>query len=211
MSAIYKLFKPFIVPGIGIVHDIGETVPADGTEGYAKGCLFQHTDATDEDTVLYVNMGTQASSAFKPYRYKTMLMSHPGLAESATKDNELACAAFSYKIDGVLYSKAADTDFAFPDDSVILKAKFGGWLLSIDDVGAISATPCPDVASNKQSYANLAAVQAALPAVPDGECPIGYLVVQAAAGADFTAGSTDLTAATSATFYYDDAIFERLM
>jgi hypothetical protein len=41
----------------------GTTVPADGTAGYATGCLFQHTDG-GAGSALYVNEGTAASCNF---------------------------------------------------------------------------------------------------------------------------------------------------
>jgi hypothetical protein len=62
-NAHYKQFKPEIVPGIGIMRDMGTTVPSDGTAGYGIGCLFQHTDGGD-GTALYVNEGTLASCNF---------------------------------------------------------------------------------------------------------------------------------------------------
>lgn len=41
----------------------GTTVPADGSLGYATGCLFLHTDG-GAGTALYCNEGTAASSDF---------------------------------------------------------------------------------------------------------------------------------------------------
>lgn len=62
-GARYKEFTPEIVPGIGIMRDMGTTKPVDGTAGYGIGCLFQHTDGTD-GTALYVNEGTNTSCDF---------------------------------------------------------------------------------------------------------------------------------------------------
>lgn len=42
----------------------GATVPADASTGYAKGCLFVHTDNSDNSDILYVNIGTAASCNF---------------------------------------------------------------------------------------------------------------------------------------------------
>jgi len=42
----------------------GATVPTDGDKGYAKGCLFINTAATDESDLLYANIGTAASANF---------------------------------------------------------------------------------------------------------------------------------------------------
>ena len=51
------------IPGRGILLAAGDTVPGNGEEGYATGCLFQHTDGGD-GTALYVNEGTKASCDF---------------------------------------------------------------------------------------------------------------------------------------------------
>ncbi len=42
----------------------GTAVPTDGDTGYGKGCLFSHTDGADAQDLLYVNNGTNTSSAF---------------------------------------------------------------------------------------------------------------------------------------------------
>jgi len=246
MSLEESKFSRFVtkyIPGIGIVSDIGDTKPTDGTAGYAPGCIFQKTDGS-ADACFYINQGTLASCNFDPIdvgeltgsnvtvadadgyfagsdveavlaeigtQIRTQLMTNPVLIESSGTANEMACSAFDYKIAGVMYHKAADTDFPFTGTEVILKNKFGGFLLSIDASGTLKTTPCPDVADSKQDYADKAAVEAALADVPADECPIGYLVIQATADTDFTAQSTDLAAQQSATFYVDDAIFEGLM
>jgi len=48
---------------IVLVWDKGDTVPADGTAGYATGAIFMHTDG-GEGTALYVNEGSVTSSDF---------------------------------------------------------------------------------------------------------------------------------------------------
>lgn len=62
-QTIYKLPKKEYIPGVGILRDWGDTVPADASEGYATGCLFQHTDGGD-GTSLYVNEGDKDSCDF---------------------------------------------------------------------------------------------------------------------------------------------------
>jgi hypothetical protein len=42
----------------------GTTVPSDGENGYAKGCLFIDTDVGAGTTGLYVNVGTTTSANF---------------------------------------------------------------------------------------------------------------------------------------------------
>lgn len=58
-------FKPRIPesPPGGFLFANGPTVPADGSAGYATGCLFQHTDGGD-GTALYLNEGTSSSADF---------------------------------------------------------------------------------------------------------------------------------------------------
>ena len=54
------------VPGVGILIAYGDTVPADTSVGYATGCLFMHTDGST-GTCLYVNQGSNTSSAFAAF------------------------------------------------------------------------------------------------------------------------------------------------
>ena len=50
-------------PGFGILNGFGNTVPTDGTVGWATGATFIHTDGS-AGTVFYINEGTPSSSAF---------------------------------------------------------------------------------------------------------------------------------------------------
>ena len=50
-------------PSTDVMWAKGAVVPTDGDAGYAKGCIFIHTDG-GEDTTLYVNEGTAASADF---------------------------------------------------------------------------------------------------------------------------------------------------
>lgn len=52
------------VTAYGILQQCGTTVPADGTVGYAIGCLFQKLNG-GAGTSLYINEGTAVSAAFK--------------------------------------------------------------------------------------------------------------------------------------------------
>jgi hypothetical protein len=56
--------NPPLVANRGLLFSSGATVPADGTDGYQTGCIFQHTDGGN-NTALYVNEGSVTSSAFK--------------------------------------------------------------------------------------------------------------------------------------------------
>lgn len=59
----YSRDRVEIIPGVGILRAWGDTVPADGTAGYATGCIFHHTDG-GANTALYVNEGTIDSCDF---------------------------------------------------------------------------------------------------------------------------------------------------
>jgi len=43
---------------------LGTTVPSDAAGGYAKGCLFIHTDGSGANDVLYYNVGSSSSANF---------------------------------------------------------------------------------------------------------------------------------------------------
>ena len=47
----------------GYLSASGDTVPTDGTSGYATGCYFAHTDGGN-GTAAYINEGTYASCDF---------------------------------------------------------------------------------------------------------------------------------------------------
>jgi len=47
----------------GILLCYGTTVPTDATAGYAKGCLFIHTDGA-AGTMIYCNEGSNTSCDF---------------------------------------------------------------------------------------------------------------------------------------------------
>lgn len=48
----------------GKIFEYGATVPTDGATGYAKGCIFIHSDGSTTTTILYVNIGTSSSCNF---------------------------------------------------------------------------------------------------------------------------------------------------
>jgi hypothetical protein len=61
---------------------MGDTVPADGTDGYSPGCLFFHTDGGDNSS-LYVNEGTSSSCDFNPQAVAQPLASGAGVGITA--------------------------------------------------------------------------------------------------------------------------------
>jgi hypothetical protein len=51
-------------PGRGVIIASGDDKPADLTSGYAKGCIFIQTGASDSGPKLYVNTSTDTSCVF---------------------------------------------------------------------------------------------------------------------------------------------------
>jgi hypothetical protein len=48
----------------GYILGAGTTVPSDAATGWAKGCLYIHTDGAGLDTSLYINVGSGTSANF---------------------------------------------------------------------------------------------------------------------------------------------------
>ena len=70
--------------GRGIYFDAGNTVPADGTQGYAPGCVWLKTDAAAlSGTEIYINEGTYASSDFNAIPLLSSLATAAGIASVA--------------------------------------------------------------------------------------------------------------------------------
>jgi lysophospholipase L1-like esterase len=59
----YKEYSPRTIPELGIVNDLGDTIPIAGTAGYSKSCVFQHISGSGL-ALLYVNAGTVGACDF---------------------------------------------------------------------------------------------------------------------------------------------------
>lgn len=81
-NAIFGRGRTITIPDIGILFDWGITVPTDGAEGYAPGCLFQDVDGS-ADANFYINQGTKASSNFDPIDIGTILASNVPILDTA--------------------------------------------------------------------------------------------------------------------------------
>ena len=115
-----------VIPGRGIIQAQGTTVPADGADGYAPGCIFQHVDGGD-NTALYVNEGTNTTADFNLVAIDVGI-DLTGLLATATEINRssdvstrliaggsaltLTVAAHDGKI--CLWDTAAGTTFTLP-------------------------------------------------------------------------------------------------
>lgn len=80
----YKKYEPEIIDELGIVSDLGDTVPVDGTSGYSKGCIFQNV-AGQGSSLFYVNKGTVESCDF-------VLTGVGGNTKTANPDDNLQMA-----------------------------------------------------------------------------------------------------------------------
>lgn len=52
------------IPGVGITHAVGTSVPASASPGFAPGCIFSLLSFTGAQLALYQNLGTLASCSF---------------------------------------------------------------------------------------------------------------------------------------------------
>ena len=82
-NGFYERFRPRIIPGVGVVFDIGTTVPTDGTAGYTPGAIFIKTDGS-ADANFYINQGSVTSSNFDPIDVGTILASNVPVLDTAT-------------------------------------------------------------------------------------------------------------------------------
>ena len=73
IAANIRQYKPETTAVVGLLSDpgtgdllfaMGASVPQALDAGYAKGCLFIHTNAADLASPMYVNTGTAKDCAF---------------------------------------------------------------------------------------------------------------------------------------------------
>lgn len=114
-------------------------------------------------------------------------------------------AALPYVINGVTFAKTAATAQAVPSAitwaGVASVFNAGGFLVGLDSAGTVSTYP-----TNVTSAASAAAALAGIkwPAVPEGICVIGGVIVRnTAANTAFTAATTALDAANISTLYFN--------
>lgn len=91
---LYKQLNEAVVAAIGAVlydqtlggHLLawGPTVPTDAATGYAKGCIFVHTDAATIADSLYVNVGSGSSCNFDALTNATSIVDAGSLITATT-------------------------------------------------------------------------------------------------------------------------------
>ena len=121
-----------------------------------------------------------------------------GLAIGSTPEN-VAHNAFTYRINGVVYTKDADAVGVALSGANVPDAKAGGWALDINDSGTITIIPATD---NATGYASEALAKAGIPAIAVVDTVRLGTVTVLNNGAIFDPGTTALDAGTvsNATF-----------
>lgn len=131
-------------------------------------------------------------------------LGNPGFAIDTNFDVKNA-NAITYLNGGTLKSLSANTSFDTGTAATFPQGQWGVALLSVDSSGTAVVTW--ETAAGA-GYADEATAIAAMPAVPAGNTPLGYVTVQAHAANSFTAGTDALTTGTggnvaAATNYYN--------
>lgn len=121
-----------------------------------------------------------------------------GLAIGTTAEN-VANSAFQYRINGVVYLKAADAVGVALSGANVPDAKAGAWALDINEAGIITIIPATD---NATGYTTELLARAGVPAIAVADTVRMGVVSILNSGAIFDPGTTALDAVTvsSATF-----------
>lgn len=127
-------FKPRVpedLPG-GFLFASGDTVPADAAEGYATGCIFQHTDGGNA-TAFYINEGTADSADFNP-----LLVAGTGEVTTAMLADDAVTAA---KVaDGAIDAAAKIAGGVVPPTKLVGTGIKTGHFVGRNGAGAITLT-----------------------------------------------------------------------
>lgn len=116
-----------------------------------------------------------------------------------TTPTNIASAAFSYEISGVVYSKGGVPAGTAPGTNVVPQSKYGAVALDIGSDGVVDAI---SAYTNSIGYTSAALAVSGIPQVSDGHVRLGYVTVIKSDGA-FTFGTTALNAANVTTVYTD--------
>lgn len=130
-------------------------------------------------------------------RVSSQVLNNAGLAIKAGGSAIVkAGTAFAALVDGVMVTKAANTDMAALAGT-LATAKSAAWAFYIDAAGTLTAS------AKTADAADAAAAIALLPAPPAGKAMIGFITVANATGADFVGGTTALDTASLTVTYYN--------
>lgn len=121
------------------------------------------------------------------------LLAHGGL-ELDSEPTDFATSAIAvYRIGGVAYQKAATTGISFTAAHVITTELFGIILIQIDATGAISTKVPAATPTTAMEFASAALAIAALPDADAGNVALGYILIEATDGGNWTANTDDMT------------------
>ncbi len=124
------------------------------------------------------------------------LITTPTLGIGSTP-TAVANVAFTYRVNGVGYAKAAVAAGTAPGNDVIPSGTFGACAFDIGTDGTVDAV---EAADNATGYASAALAAAGLPAVATDHVRMGYVTASKSDG-NFTFGTTDLNAANTTVAY----------
>lgn len=125
-----------------------------------------------------------------------VLITTPTLGIGSTPAN-VANVAFTYRVNGVGYAKAAVAAGTAPGNDVVPQGLFGAVAFDIGTDGTVDAVEATD---NATGYASAVLAAAGLPAVAADHVRMGYVTASKSDG-DFTFGTTDLGAANTTVAY----------
>lgn len=178
--------------------------PATGTVGTITGVV----SGTDRVRIEFIETfsGTQCgilangrlylSDGAKVWQASDHVTTSATLAIGSTTTN-VASAAFSYSINGTVYSKGAVAAGTAPGNDIVPLGKYGAVALDINAAGTITAVEAP---ANATGYDTASAAVAALPDVAYDHVRMGYVTATKSDGA-FTFGTTALNAANTTVAY----------
>lgn len=116
---------------------------------------------------------------------------------------KVAHGAFTYRINGVVYSVSADTVGTALSGADVPDLKAGGWALDINEAGIITIIPATD---NATGYASELLAKAGIPAIAVADTVRLGTVTVLNSGGVFDPGTTNLDAATVSSATYTNAV-----
>lgn len=182
---------PGLIRGLrGIIFDEGATVPADGSIGYSKGCIFLDNDAS-AGAQLWINSGSNTSSTFINYSGSLNLA---GLTATVAELNTMA---------GITASTAELNRTAKNSSRVVLaggtltvtQALHDGATVAMPAVCAVTLPAATGTGARYKFYQKIAATAVTLTATAADMYGVAWLMSDnsAAALAYNAAGSTVIT------------------
>ncbi|TET41447.1 MAG: hypothetical protein E3J60_04650 [Dehalococcoidia bacterium] len=133
---------------------------------------------------------------------RTRPLGNPTLAKNSSHFDIDNSTAYDFVIAGVLYTDAVNGVCDTGTAQHMTSGLFNVVLISVATTGALTGT----WPSGTTGYVSEAEAIAHLPAIPSGECAIGYVTIQAGAatwtaGTDALYGGTGGTVAAATTYY----------